>query len=518
MSGIDINLGARHASPMLRLIACILLLATSATAQPTLRVGFAATQSATLDPHRASATEDVGLVSWIFSGLMRFPPGSADPAAIEPDLAQAVEHSPDGLTWTFSIRPGVFFHDGTALTAADAVASLRRAADPKRSSFATDYADVASIEATDPMTVRLTLRRPVPSLPSLVANYHGGMIMPAHLVDDPAVAGRPVGTGPFAWAATAPGSTTLKAFPAYWRGAPRLAGIEVRFLLSDQTRELALTTGEIDLMVGRREQRWVERMRAQRDLTVDVFGPGEFRTLLLNRAAPPLDDIRVREAVAHAIDVAAIVRFVGPDVATIGRSPVPPGQLGEVAVDLPKPDLAATRRLLAEAGHPGGIVLRAVVSNISAQLPIMEVVQSQLRRAGIALQMDVVEHATYHARIRQDLSQVTFYGAARLPVADAYLSAMYHGRAAPGQATMNLNFAHCDAADDEIDAARGEPDPGRQKALWAEAQRKIAAQICSVPLFDLRQVWARTTRLDWGYPLAGALNLVPAVTEATTLR
>lgn len=505
---------------MTKFMLILALLAAPALAQtrPTLRVGFAATQTSTLDPHRASATEDVGPVSWIYAGLLRFPPGSADPAAIEPDLADRYESTADGLTWTFHIRPGIVFHDGGALTAADAVASLRRAADPKRSSFATDYADVAGIEAPDAMTVRLVLRHPVPSLPSLVANYHGGVIMPARLVDDPGVAQHPVGTGPFAFEKTAPGSMSLVAFPRYWRGQPKLAGIEARYVLSDQTRELALTTGEIDLMSGRREQRWVERMRSQPSVAVDVFGPGEFRTLLLNRTAPPLDDIRVRQAVAQAIDVAAIVRFVGADVATIGRSPVPPGQMGEVDVDLPKPDVAAARRLMNEAGHPDGVTLKAVVSNISAQLPIMEVIQAQLKRAGITLQLDVVEHATYHQRIRQDLSQVTFYGAARLPVADAYLSAMYHSRAAPGQPSMNLNFAHCDAADAEIDAARGEPDRAKQLAVWATAQRKIAAQVCSVPLFDLRQVWARTVRLDWGYRLDGALNLVPAITEATTLR
>ena len=507
---------------MTRLIlAAALCLAASvphAVAQQILRVGFSAVQTSTMDPHRASATEDVAMVSWLFSGLLRFPPGSADPARLEPDLAQRMERSDDGLVWTFHIRPGVTFHDGTKLTAADAVASLRRAADGKRSSFATEYTDVAGIEATDAMTVRITLKRPVPSLPSLVANYHGGMIMPAHAVDDASVAQRPIGTGPFMFKATAPGSTMLAAFPAHWRGAPRLAGIEARYLLSDQTRELALTTGEVDAIVGRREQRWVERLRAQPGIAVDVFDPGEFRTLLLNRKGPPLDDLRIRQAVAHAIDVPAIVKYVGADVATIGRSPVPPGQLGEIAVDLPKFDLALSRKLLAEAGKADGITLKAVASNVSAQLPIMEVIQAQLRRAGITLQLEVVEHATYHARIRQDLSQVTFYGAARLPVADAYLSAMYHSRAAPGQPTMNLNFAHCDAADPEIDTARNSPDPTRQLALWAEAQRKIAAQVCSVPLYDLRQVWARTTKLDWGYKLEGALNLAPPVTEATMLK
>ena len=499
-------------------LATILLLVCPAAAQPVLRVGLQGLQAGTLDPHRAAATEDMALVSWMFGGLLRFPPGSADPAKLEPDLADRAEPSADGLTWTFHLRSGVRWHDGSAVTADDVVQSLRRAADPKRSSYAAEYADLASLDALDAATVRLVLQRPVPGMPGLVANYHGGMIVPARLADDPGFAQHPIGTGPFAYARTETGATVLAANPAYYRGAPKLAGITARYVNSDQTREIALQTGELDLMIGRREQRWVQRMRTQPGLAVDVFGPGEFRTLLLNTAAKPLDDLRVRRAVAQSIDVAAIVRFVGADVATPARSVVPPGTLGQVDVPGLPPDAAQAKALLAEAGYPGGITLRSTVSSISAQLPIMEVVQAQLRRAGIRLEMDVVDHATYHQRIRQDLSQLTFYGAARFPVADAYLSQMYHSRSAPGQPTMQLNFAHCSAADAAIDAARGETDPARQLALWAEAQRAIAAAACSVPLFDLRQVWARTSKLDWGYTLEGSLNLAPPVTEATTLR
>jgi peptide/nickel transport system substrate-binding protein len=366
------------------------------------------------------------------------------------------------------------------------------------------------------------LKEPVPLALGLFANYHGGNVVSRRAAEE---AGdgfrlRPVGTGPFAIERVEAGQAVhLVAHAEYFRGTPRIARITARFILSDSTRELALTAGELELMAGRREQRWVERMRAQRGIVVDVIGPGEFRTLLLNTRRPPLDDLRVRQAVAHAVDVAGIIRFVGADVATRGLSPVPPGYLGMVS-DLPvfAPDAARARALLAEAGHPNGITIRAVVSNISAQQPIMEQVQAQLRRAGITLEMDIVDHATYHTRIRQDLSALTFYGAARFPVADSYLSQFYHSRSAPGRPTMSLNFAHCDVADDLIDAARTEPDAAKQLVAWAEAQRRIAAAVCSIPLYDLRQVWVRSDRLDYGFALTGALQLAPPITERTTLR
>jgi peptide/nickel transport system substrate-binding protein len=223
--------------------------------------------------------------------------------------------------------------------------------------------------------------------------------------------------------------------------------------------------------------------------------------------------------VQHAIDPGAIARFVGLDVATPWPSPVPPGYLGSTD-QVPRfaPDVNRARALLAEAGHPEGVTIKAVVSSNSAQLPIMEVIQAQLRRANIRLEMDVVEHATYHARIRQNLSQMTFYGAARFPVADSYLTQMYLSRSAPGQPTASLNFAHCGAADAEIDAARAEPDEAKQLALWASAQRKILEAACSVPLFDLRQVWVRRASLDLGYRLEGSLNLGPPITHATRMQ
>lgn len=496
------------------LAAALIAMAGGAAAQ-TLRVGNFGQDMGTTDPHRANATQDKGPLSWTYDGLVRFPPGSYDPARLEPDLAESFERSPDGLTFTFRLRPGVRFHDGEVMTAEDVVFSLQRAADARRSAFAADFSPVAAVEMVDPLTVRVRLREAVAGALGLFANYHGGLIV-SRRAD---AGGQPPGTGPFRLERAGGGSARLVAHDAHFRGRPALRAIDIRFVTSDATRELAYTSGELDLIIGRREQRWVERMRAQPNTVVEVFGPGEFRTLLINTRSAPLDDARVRRAIQHAVDPQAIARFVGLDVATPWPSPVPPGYLGSTD-QVPRfaPDPARARALLAEAGHRDGVTIRAVVSSNTAQLPIMEVVQAQLRRAGIRLEMDVVEHATYHARIRQDLSQLSFYGAARFPVADSYLTQMYHSRSAPGRPTMSLNFSHCGVTDAEIDGARAEPDAARQNALWAEAQRRIVDAACAVPLFDLRQVWVRRGNLELGYRLEGSLNLAPPVTHETRLR
>ena len=467
--------------------AALLLVAAAAlpaAAQPTLRVGLTGTQAGNLDPHRATATEDSAPVSWMFNGLLRFPPGSADPAKLEPDLAESMDASPDGLTWTFRLRPGVKWHDGQGeVTAEGIVQSLRRAADPKRSSFSGEYRDVASVDAVDARTVKLVLRQPVPSLPGLVSNYHGGLIVPARLANEPGFGKHPIGTGPFMFTRTEAGATVLTAFPGYFRGAPKLAGITVRYLNSDQTRELALTAGEIDLMLGRREQRWVERMRTQPGIVVDVFQPGRVpHPVPERRHASRWTMCGCGALLLWRSSVAGIVKFVGAgrgDAGALGRAGRASGARGRAA-----DRLRPRRRAPPCWPRPGtrtGITLKAVVSSISAQLPIMEVIQAQLKRAGITLDLEVVDHATYHARIRQDLSQVTFYGAARFPVADSYLSQFYHSRSAPGRPTMATNFGHCSAADAEIDAARSENDQTQAVGVvghGAAQDRRRGVQAC----------------------------------------
>lgn len=510
-----------------RFLAALLLalLALPAAAQEkTLRIGINSADISTLDPHRTSSTHEKVPISWLFGGLVRFPPGSADPAKIEGDLAESWTSSPDGLVWTFKLRKGVQFHKNYGeATSADVVYSLERAGDAKRSSFSSTFAAVSKLEAPDPYTVRITLKTPVPSLLGLVSNYHGGMIVSKkadqELGDNFKL--KPVGFGPFEFVEHhTQREAIFKAHDKYYRGKPKIARISYKFIASDSSRDLALQAGELDLSYGKREQRWVERMKQQPNTKVDVFGPGEFRTLFLNRNIKPLDDKRVREAIARSIDVPQLMKFVGADVVKAAKSVVPPGNAGEVDAQPKYPaDVARAKALLAEAGFPQGLTIKAVVSNHNAQLPVMEVIQSQLKRSGINLQMEVVEHTTYHAQIRKDVSAMVFYGAARFPVADAYLTEFYHSRSEIGSPTQVTNFGHCRVADAEIDAARAAPDNATRNAQWKIAQDKIAADLCAIPLFDLQQVWVRTDKLDYGVPVVeGALNLTPPIFELTALK
>ena len=487
-----------------------------------LRVGINTPEIKTLDPHRASATAEKGPMSWVFSGLVRFPPGSADPAGLESDLAESWTTSEDGTEWVFKLRQGVKFHgDWGDLTAADVVYSLERAKDPERSSFAAAYAAFETIEAVDDHTVRIVLAHPVPGFLGLVSNYHGGNIVSKAAAEDAGAdfGKHPIGTGPFAFERyDTQQQVVFVAHDAYFRGEPKIDQIDYRLIQADASRELAFASGELDLIYGKREQRWIERWEREDNAKVDVFWPAEYRTVHLNIKMTPLDDKRVREAVARAINVDEIVSFVGEDVGPKGCSVVPSGYLGEdCAAWTYSYDPEAVKALLTEAGHPDGVTIKSVVSSNNAQLPIMEVIQAQLAQSGITLDMQVVDHPTYHEMIRNDLSGATFYGAARFPIADTYLTEFYHSDAIVGKPTAITNFSHCDVADAAIDAAKTTGDEAAQLASWSEAQRLIHEQICAVPLFNLRQVWLRSAKVDYGYEMDGEMNLAPRITELTDL-
>ena len=499
-------------------------LAMPALAQKTINIGMSAPDIGQVDPHKATTTQDKPMTGWMFNGLVRYKPGSADLATLEPDLAEKWTRSPDGLVWTFTLRKGVKFHRGFGeLTADDVVFSLNRAGDPKASSFSGDYRSFAKVEALDPLTVRITLKEPVPSLLHLVANFHGGNIVSKKAVeqmgDDFKL--KAIGTGPFMVDEYKPKeSITFVANKDYFRGAPKLDRIVYRFIQADAARDLAFQSGEIDVIYGRQDQKWVERMKSMPGVIVDVVRPAELTLLHFNITQKPLDDIRVRRAIATAIDNRQIVKFTGDVMSAPGRSVVPIGYLGfDDSTPIPGGgDAAKAKQMLAEAGFPNGITLKQVHTSLPSMLSVAQVVQAQLKKAGIDLQLEVVDHQTFHANIRKDLSQVVYYSAARSPIADVYLTQFFHSRSIVGTPTAVVNFSHCAVADAEIDAARIEPDAAKQKALWALAQKKIIENVCAIPLHEQLLGWARKSNVDYGYKFEATMQLGPVITENTTMK
>lgn len=505
--------------------------------RPTLRFGTNAADLSTLDPHYASGTQDRTVVDMIFNGLVRFAPGDAT-APLEPDIATEIpepEMEGDLQTWTFTIRDDVMCHpwdggEAYQLTAEDVVYSLEKAANTETSGYAADYEGM-TFEAVDDMTVKISLETPLSPtlfLPK-VANYNGGFIVCSQAVEDLGLEGfqtQPVGTGPFMFDSYTPQtSVNLVANDDYFRGAPQLAGVEVRYMPDATSRELALQSGELDAASGLSEAQWVDRINAEGNVQADVFGPGEAAFVNLNVDNEILSNPLVRQAIAHAIDREEHQALYGSPVSEIIWSPVPaalmPGGLTEeeavaAEVDYPyDPELA--RELLTEAGYPDGFDMTLITSEMPAYRANYEVLQAELAEIGINVELQVVDHATMHAQIREDVNPIVIYVVFR-PNADVLLTQFFHSDSivVTGVAPVT-NFSHYTGVDDLIEQARTETDPDAQEQLWKDANIQILQDVAAIPLQYQNQVYARTPNVDYGHELVSVLALYPGIDETTTI-
>jgi peptide/nickel transport system substrate-binding protein len=503
-----------------------------------LRIGQNSADLSSLDPHFATSTEARGLVDMIFNGLLRYKPGDGAFEMMEPDLAEEMPQSEmvDGKqVWTFKLRQGVMCHPSGnmasyELTSEDVVYSLEKAADPERSAYAGEYTGM-TFEAVDPYTVKITLDTPVSPVlfyPK-VANYSGGFIVCKQAVEALGIdkfKTNPVGTGPFMFEDYSPQEkVVLKANPDYFRGAPKIDGVEYRYMADISSREAGLLAGELDVINGIPDIAWVDKMQQEQGFSVDVFGVGEVATVHFNITKPPLDNPDVRKALAYAMDRDEFLALFGEPVAENVYSPVPAKFLagGLTKDEVEQLDLAydvdreKAKQMLADAGYPDGFDLEVVTSEMTGYRRIYENMQAQLAEVGVNMKVNVVDHSTYHAQIREDVNPIVVYIAWR-PNADAYLTRFYHSDSiVVTGASPDTNFSHYDKIDGLIEEARAETDADKQIQLWKDAQVQIMTDMVSYPLHYQQQVYARSDAVDYGHDLVSVLALYPGITENTTL-
>ncbi len=501
-----------------------------------LRFGVHVSGMGHLDPHFAAASQDRALADMVFNGLLRYQPGNAP--QIEPDLAAAMpEFRMIGgrQVWTVKLRKGIMFHPGPAtaayeMTAEDVVYSLNKSADGRFCAYAGDYAGL-SVEPADRYTVRITLPNPLSAilfLPKLT-NYAGGFIVSKKAIETMGYEqfkAHPVGTGPFVFKSYRPGERLiLAANPQYFRGRPLIDGVEIHFLPDLKAREAALKAGELDVILGSGEKGWPEKYESQPGVVIDAHGVGEAATIYFNSEMKPLDDIRVRRAIAYALDRREFLETASRRIVGAVFSPVPaqflPGGLNAEemrTVGLAyRTDLQKAKQLLVEAGYPNGFTLDLVTSEKRIYRTYYAVMREQLARIGIVCNVQVVSHSDMHKRIRKDPLPIVIYVAWR-PNADSYLSRFFHSDSTVVTGTSpDTNFSRYRKIDRLIEAARLEIDPEKQISLWKQAQIRILDDMVAYPIMYSIQCYARRTNVDYGHPLVSTMALYPQFTEKTSL-
>jgi peptide/nickel transport system substrate-binding protein len=503
-----------------------------------LRVAQAAGDVGTVDPHYTGGTQDRALDDMVYNGLIRFKPG--DSTGFEPDLATALpQQTTDAAgsqVWTFSLRKGVMCHPSEGvpaytLTSEDVVYSLQKAANKDTSAFASEYVGMTFTSA-DPYTVTVTLDKPQSTalFYPRVANYAGGYIVckkAAERLGPEGLKTHPVGTGPFRFKDYSPKEKMdLVANADYFRGKPQLDGVEYRYMADLSSRELGLRSGQLDVIYGLQDGKWVDQLSSAPNVKVDVFGVGEVSTIYFNVTKPPFDNPKVRQAVAYALNRDEFLSLYGTSVAQTVYSPVPQQftaggltqqELAAKNLDFPF-DPNRARQLLSEAGLGSGFTFSVVASEMPAYRVIYESMQAQLARVGIKMDIKVVDHATMHDQIRKDVNPLVVYVAFR-PTADSYLTQFLHSDSivVTGK-SPNVNFAHYDKIDAQIEAARNEPDATKQVALWKQAQMTALQDLVVYPIQYANQVYARSSNVDYGHELKSVIQLTPGIDETTRLK
>lgn len=297
----------------------------------------------------------------VFDTLALYVEGPEGTPVVEPHLLKSFEPNADFTEWTLTPRQGITFHDGTPFDAAAIKANL----DAHTTSFLTGkaLADVESIEVVGADAV-VKMRRPWAHFPGYLTGQVGYMASPtwlAAVADGSAQPDQPVGTGPFVFQSYQPGGSFVATKnPDYWRaseGLPYLDEVEMRVVADTQARRTALLNGELD-MTHTSSGDTIAQLRNDDIELTESTEYGEASYILLNNANPDsaIQDIRIRRAMAHALDLEVLIERRGGGVGEPANGPFGPGQLGELEdTGYPEFDQEAARQLVEEYKADEGI-------------------------------------------------------------------------------------------------------------------------------------------------------------------
>ncbi len=486
-----------------------------------LRYGIGALDVKTLDPMGGPIAPGKTILTHIYQGLVRWKPGEVNVEAIEPDLAESWEVSKDKRSWTFHLRKGVEFHKGFGeFTSDDVVFWLNRAKNKKTNVYHKSYGPFRDIQAMDKYTVRIHLAKPmgaVSVLPAFVG-WQAGMVMSKKAAEKlgDKIKTNPVGTGPFVFKEHIPKERiVLVRNENYFRGMPKIEQIVFRFLPDTSSRTLAFKAGELDIMELDREQRAIDQVKGP-GVVIEGFGPGTVMMVFMDRTRKPLNDIRVRQAIAYAIKRDDFIKFVGADVGRPIYSVTPSWIVGGLQ-DVPErlkyaynPQKA--KKLLAEAGLPNGFTLGPVyISEIRYLRAPMEIIQEQLRRVGIKLDLNVIAHPAWHKKNDEGSNPFFIRANTRFPVASFILEEFFTVGA-------KRNFSKFSGADADIKGAREELDIQVQKKLWGKAQIKILEDLAAYPVYTWGSYYARKSNVQLGFKLDSELCICVPIKWNAQLR
>ncbi len=325
-----------------------------------------------------------------YTGNLSFQP-STTRAKIVPDLATSWTESPNGLTYTFNLRHGVTFHDGTPFTSAAVAASFaRRTAVNQGPAYM--VSDVASVDTSNPYVAVIHLKQPVSAFMDYLASAYGPKMesptaLAAHAGKDNAqtwLTTHDVGTGPYYISSVTPGQEyVLSAYPKYWGPQPYYTTVNIRIIPSISTQELEFEQGKLTMLLHGLSTSAISSLRSNPSFRVYAVPTLETPMLWVNPNSKLLSSLAVRQALAKAINRSEIVKFIYPGRASVATQIYPVGELpSNTAVDNPPYDPTALTKALGSQGSNTNLVLGYDAPSPS-DAQMANLIQTELAAAGL---------------------------------------------------------------------------------------------------------------------------------------
>lgn len=461
-----------------------------------------------LDPVYSTDVPTGEVAALLFDNLTRF---DVD-GALQPGLASRWETDPSGRTYTFHLRVGVRFHDGRVLRASDVKASFERALDPgltgartwpllpikgARAMQARRATALEGVVVPDDSTVVITLEEPLNYFPKLLA------MPPTAIVPTPIPPGfdqRPTGSGPWRFVSWShDDAIVLARNPDYWAGAPRSDTLRIRIIPEPLTQAAEYEAGRltvVEIPFGE-SRRWEEGRAAElkrRPTIRDLY-------IAINTRRGPLSDVRVRQALNHAVDVSTLLETVMSGRGARAHGVIPPGIAGYDPDRSPYPyDAARARALLAQAGHANGFTLQLWRSQRPVYARVAQAVQQQLGEVGIKVEIVERDASSARAAVRNgeaDLFLTDWY--ADYPDPENFTFPLFHSSNAGSGG--NYAFLKDPALDAQILRLRATTDEAEKVRLARDVDARLHELAPWIFLWHPVDLWAlRPEATGWMIP------------------
>ncbi|NLM44881.1 MAG: hypothetical protein GX201_12870 [Clostridiales bacterium] len=457
-----------------------------------------------LDPHVQNDTTSEQVVKMLYNTLLKFD----ENGNVVGDLAESWEVSEDNKTWTFQLKQGVKFHDGTEMTAEHVKGTYERAMDPANGLVVNEIVKMfEKVEVVDKYTVSITTTEPYGAMTSLMCNVSLAVMDPAYIdkygMDLGASAESINGTGPYkikSWERDV--ELVLESFDDYYGEKAPTKYIVYRPIPEAAARVIALETGEVDAIQGVPADD-VPRLEATEGLSVYKARSVGQRLFRFGCNDSIISNTKVRQALVYAVDRQVIIDSLFDGLAVPSTAPLAPVTWGYANLGEIKQDQEKAKQLLAEAGYPDGFKTKIVTTERYAKgVELAEILAAQFAEIGVEAEIQVMEWSAFVQTISgltaEEFDEPIFIMGAgpSMMDADGGLRGLYT-TTLTGKNDRNYGFYSNKEVDELIDAAMKETDPDKRKELYKRAQEILYLEDpAGIWLFDQLTNLAHSSKLQ----------------------